>query len=102
MSVQQRSAPRRVVQTYTARHRHHVPGLGYTEWSEGVPNGRHGHAIVDPERHGYVEDSVGSPVHRHAWNVTTLRRTDHGYTSGPALDRPLPAAVSWLARFLRH
>jgi hypothetical protein len=102
MSVAQRPVTRRVTTTYTARHRHHLPGHGYTDWSEGVPNGRHGHALVDPDQYGHIEDSVGSPAHRHAWSIYRTKRVEHGYTSGPALDRPLPPPVGWLVRFLHR
>jgi hypothetical protein len=101
MAVQQ-SPSRRPSPSYTARHRHHLPGGGDTGWSEGVANGRHSHGIDDAERQGYVEDSVGSPVHRHAWNRRTPKRTEHAYTSGPLLDRaPLPA-LGWISRMLRR
>lgn len=102
MSVQQRPAPRRLTVTYTARHRHHLPGHGYSDWSESVQNGRHSHTIADPERYGHVEDSIGSPAHRHAWSVYRAKGAEHGYTSGPMLDRPLPPAVGWIARFLHR
>lgn len=101
MSVEQRTTGR-PSPSYTARHRHHLPNGGYTAWSEGVPNGRHNHGIDDAEQQGYVEDSVGSPVHRHAWNRRTPKRTEHAYTSGPLTDRPLPPAVGWITRVLRR
>jgi hypothetical protein len=83
---------------YTARHRHHLPGGGYTDWTEGVPNGRHSHGADDVDGVGHVADSVGSPVHRHAWNVHRRGRKQHGYTSGPLLERTLVPALEWLQR----
>ena len=101
MSVEH-AAPRRPSPSYTARHRHHLPSGGYTGWSEGVPNGRHSHAIEDTEQQGYVEDSVGSPAHRHAWNRRTPKRIEHAYTSGPQLDRAPSPSAGWLSRVLRR
>lgn len=102
MEIQAPPSPKRVSQRYTARHRHQLPGRGYTSWSEGVANGRHSHTIEDTGRAGFVGDSVGSPVHRHAWNVSTPRRVERGYTSGPVLDGPVTPAVSWISRVLRR
>ena len=93
---------RRPTPPYTARHRHQLPSGGHTGWSEGVPNRRHSHAIDNPERSGYVEDSVGSPVHRHAWNRRTPKQLEHAYTSGPVLHPPLAPAIGWLSRVLRR
>lgn len=102
MSVEQRLS-HRPSPSYTARHRHHLPNGGYTGWSEGVPNGRHSHGLAEEvESQGYVEDSVGSPAHRHAWNRRTPKRTEHAYTSGPLLDRALAPASSWISRVLRR
>ena len=101
MSVDQRVS-RRPSPSYTVRHRHHLPSGGYTAWGEGVANGRHSHGIEDAEQDGYVEDSVGSPAHRHAWNRRTPKRLEHTYTSGPLLDRAPSPATGWLSRMLRR
>ena len=102
MGNERQPAPQRESVSYTARHRHHLPGGGYTGWSEGLANRRHSHPTESVEQHGYVEDSVGSPVHRHAWNHRTLKRAVHSYTSGPLLERQLAPAISWLSRVLRR
>jgi hypothetical protein len=102
MEPQAPSTSKRASPRYTARHRHQMPGRGYTSWSEGVANGRHSHTIEDGGRLGFVGDSVGSPAHRHAWNISTPRRIERGYTSGPILDGPVVPAVSWFSRFLRR
>jgi hypothetical protein len=83
---------------YTARHRHHLPSGGYTDWSEGVANGRHSHEAGGVDEFGHVADCVGSPVHRHAWSAHRLGRKEHGYTSGPLLERALVPAFEWLQR----
>lgn len=93
---------RRASPSYTARHRHQLPGRGYTGWSEGVPNGRHNHSIDGARALGYVEDSVGSPVHRHAWNYQTPKGPVHTYTSGPLQERLLAPTLGWLGRVLRR
>lgn len=102
METQQTSLPKRTSPHYTARHRHHLSGRGYTTWSDGVADGRHGHAFDDGEPAGFIADCVGSPVHRHAWNVSTVRRIERGYTSGPLLERALVPAMSWISRVLRR
>ncbi|MGI8554103.1 MAG: hypothetical protein ACR2PL_25455 [Dehalococcoidia bacterium] len=102
MAVQEHLGKPRPSPSYTATHRHHLPGHGYTSWSEGVPNGRHSHTIAAPEEGGYIEDSVGSPVHRHAWNYRTSKRTEHGYTSGPLLERAVGSPLTWITRVLRR
>lgn len=96
------ASSRRPTPSYTARHRHQLPSGGHTGWSEGVPNGRHSHTIDDPERRGYVEDSVGSPVHRHAWNRRTPKQLEHAYTSGPLLNQQLTLPIGWISRVLHR
>jgi hypothetical protein len=102
MSDNQPDEPKRVSPRYTARHRHHIPGWGDTAWSEGVANGRHTHGLEEGERLGFVADCVGSPVHRHAWNISTPRRIERGYSSGPILDRTVPPPASWISKMLRR
>jgi hypothetical protein len=87
---------------YTARHRHHLPGGGFTDWSEGVANGRHGHGVPEIDGFAQLADSVGSPAHRHAWSIHRRRRQERTYTSGPLIERaPLPA-FQWLQRVFSH
>jgi hypothetical protein len=90
----------RAAEHYTTRHRHHLPGGGYTDWSEGIPNDRHSHGVPEAEGFGQVAASVGSPVHRHAWSVHRRRRKEQGYTSGPMLARSFLPAIGWLQRVL--
>jgi hypothetical protein len=102
VQVQEAQIPHRVSPRYTARHRHYLPGWGYTSWSEGVPDGRHGHTLETAKAPGFIADSVGSPVHRHAWSVETPRRTEHGYSSGPLVPGTVAPPINWLTRVLRR
>jgi len=96
--MRQTNPATRSTEHYTARHRHHLPGGGFTDWNEGVPNGRHSHGVAATVGFGQVADSVGSPVHRHAWNIHRRGRREQGYTSGPMLERTPPPALQWLQR----
>src|SRR4051794_33998110 len=100
MQITQAYPAPRAVPHYTARHRHHLPNGGYTDWSEGIANGRHSHNVGDAERQGYIADSVGSPVHRHAWNIHHRKGIGKGFTSGPLVEQTLMPALTWLSRFL--
>jgi hypothetical protein len=103
MQVQQQTQlPRRSSPHYTTRHRHHLPGRGYTSWSEGVVDGRHHHSVDGTEGTTFVADSVGSPVHRHAVSILTAHRMEHGYTSGPTTDGTVVPALGWIGRVLRR
>jgi len=102
MHVQQAQVPGGSSQHYTARHRHHLPGRGYTSWSEGVVDRRHSHTMDGAEGTTFVADSVGSPVHRHAVSILTAHRTEHGYTSGPSAERTVVPALDWIGRVLRR
>ncbi len=100
MQISQTYPAVRTAVHYTARHRHHLPGGGFTGWSEGVANGRHNHGVEDSERMGYIAASVGSPAHRHAWSLHTRKRIESGYTSGPLQERPFSQPIQWLGRLL--
>ena len=103
MQVQQATQlPRRPSPHYTARHRHHLPGRGYTSWSNGVIDGRHSHTTDSAEGTAFVADSVGSPVHRHAVSILTTHRIEHGYTSGPCAEGAVVPPLSWIGRVLRR
>jgi hypothetical protein len=102
MQVQQAQLPRRVSPHYTTRHRHHLPGRGYTSWSDGVVDGRHSHTVEAPEGTSFIADSVGSPVHRHAVSMLTAHRIEHGYTSGPAVESAVVPPLGWIGRVLRR
>ncbi|SRR5579875_2255968 len=100
MQVSQTYPAVRAAVHYTTRHRHHLPGGGFTDWSEGVANGRHNHGVADSDRMGYVAASVGSPVHRHSWSLHTRKRIESGYTSGPLQERSLAQPIQWIGRLL--
>jgi hypothetical protein len=100
MQITQNFPVARAVPHYTARHRHHLPNGRYTDWSEGIANGRHSHSAGDSERNGYISDCVGSPVHRHAWDMHRRTGIRQGFTSGPLIERSLAPALHWISRVL--
>jgi hypothetical protein len=102
MQVQHTQTPRRISPHYTSRHRHHLPGGGYTSWSNGVVDGRHSHTAEGADGTAFVADSVGSPVHRHAVSILTGHRVEHGYTSGPSVEDAAVPALNWISRVLRR
>jgi hypothetical protein len=100
MQITQAYPAPHAVPHYTTRHRHHLPSGGYTDWSEGIANGRHSHGVADADHDGYVAQSVGSPVHKHAWNTHCTKGIKQGYTSGPLVEGALVPAARWISRFL--
>jgi hypothetical protein len=102
MQIAHSHSATRVIQHYTARHRHHLPVGGFTAWSEGIANGRHTHGLSGSDGFAQVADSVGSPVHRHAWTLHRRGRKEQGFTSGPLIERPLQPAIQWLQRVFSH